>query len=300
MSDDRRNYLIVGIFVVGMAAALFVWLALLAGRTGPTDSYYIVYKNVIGLDPGVEILYEGYPVGFIDDISPIERDGVRRFRVDVAVATGWPIPADAVATVTAAGLLSAFVIDIRGGSAEELLPEGSEIRGREATDVISALNSVAAETMDLIETGLRPLLDDVSKGAPLILDDLENITASLERGVTQLEGMLSEENAKSVSRILGNVDSASGQFDDLLSELRETRVQLDALVTRVDGMMAEDSGEVSVALADLNHSLATVARHVDAIASNLEGTTRNLNEFSQQLRDNPGLLLRGRAGGDAE
>jgi hypothetical protein len=37
-----------------------------------------------------------------------------------------------------------------------------------------------------------------------------------------------------------------------------------------------------------------VASHVQEISSNLEATTRNMNELSTELRRNPGLLVRDR------
>ena len=52
------------------------------------------------------------------------------------------------------------------------------------------------------------------------------------------------------------------------------------------------------AMAELNHSLAAVSRHIDAISANLEVTTRNMSEFSQHIRDDPSLLIRGREAPD--
>ena len=40
-----------------------------------------------------------------------------------------------------------------------------------------------------------------------------------------------------------------------------------------------------------------VARRIDSITSNLEATMRNMNEFSGQVRENPGVLVRGRSSG---
>ena len=51
------------------------------------------------------------------------------------------------------------------------------------------------------------------------------------------------------------------------------------------------------ALADLRTSLDALGRHADAIAYNLEATTRNMSEFSGQIRNDPSALLLGR--GDA-
>ena len=59
---------------------------------------------------------------------------------------------------------------------------------------------------------------------------------------------------------------------------------------------AEGRGVVHVLQSGEN--LYRLSRHygvsVDAISRNLEVTTRNLNEFSSQIRENPGVLLRGR------
>ena len=41
-------------------------------------------------------------------------------------------------------------------------------------------------------------------------------------------------------------------------------------------------------------AIEALARRSEAVASNLEDATRNANEFSRQLRANPGVLLRGR------
>ena len=53
-------------------------------------------------------------------------------------------------------------------------------------------------------------------------------------------------------------------------------------------------GDLSEAIDDVRHTTAALASHIDAITSNLEDATRNANEFSKQIRENPGVLLRGR------
>ena len=161
MGNDQRNYLIVGGFVIAMLAALVIWISLLTGRPGATDRYHVHYANVMGLAKGSEVLFEGYPVGLIDRISAAEGGEDRRFRVDVDVRRGWPIPADSVARITAGGLLSAVVIDIRAGSDPTALPAGSEIAGQEATNLFAAV-SAAAGDVDALIRDLEPLIDSLS------------------------------------------------------------------------------------------------------------------------------------------
>jgi phospholipid/cholesterol/gamma-HCH transport system substrate-binding protein len=284
--DDRRNYVLVGSFVIAMVVALLVWIALLSGRTGPTDGYYIVYDNVIGLKEGVEILYEGYPVGLIEEIGPIERDGRRRYRVDVSLRRGWPVPVDSRAAITTAGLLSAPVIDVRAGASEALLSPGDEIVGAAATDVFAVVNDVAAQ--------LKPLLMALAEETPEILGNIQGFTESLNATLAQIDAVLHPTNVGHVTSILENLESATAGFSSVVSGLDDTRSQLDGLLLRVGALLDENRGEVGHAVVDLHHTLESVARHIDAVTHNLEVTTRNLNEFSGQLRRNPGVLIRGR------
>ena len=49
MTAFKVNLTVVGVFVVAALATLIVSLALLAGRTGPTDTDYTEFGNVAGL-----------------------------------------------------------------------------------------------------------------------------------------------------------------------------------------------------------------------------------------------------------
>ena len=291
MRSDRRNYVIVGAFVVAMAVALLVWIVLISGRTGPTDSYWLVYDNVMGLKAGTRILFEGYPVGLIDEIGPWDDEGRRRFRVDVSVERGWPIPDDSVATI-ATGIFAAAVIDIESGTSQALLEPGSRVPAREAVDVLAAVNSAADR--------LSALLDDVSRRTPEMLGNVERFTSEINVAVDQINALIGPENVGRVDRILANLETGTSDVNAMLGQLRKMSSDLTVLIESLDKIIRERRDDISESLIDLRHSLDSVARHIDAITSNLESTTRNLSEFSRQLRDNPGLLIRGRDAGGAD
>lgn len=289
MRDDKRNYVIVGIFVLGMLAALVAWITMVSGRAGATDGYFVVFDNVSGLKSGVEILYEGYPVGLITGIEPLDRDGRRRFRVDVKLREGWPIPEDSRATVTS-GLFSAAVVDIQGGRSAQQLPPGSEIPALAAQDIMQVVNAAASR--------LTTLLDSVAEKVPTVMGDVERLARELNVAADSINEMLAPENARRVTNILRNVDALTGDANEVLAGLGDTRRRIDGLIGKVEGLLQEESGDLAEALAELKHSLAAVSRHIDAIAANLEVTTRNMSEFSQQIRDDPSLLIRGREAPD--
>ena len=301
MRDDQRNYVIVGAFVIAVTMGLVAWIAVLAGRTGATDDYHAHFANVMGLSSGTQVLYQGYPVGMIEDIRPTVREDRQVFRLDLSVERGWPIPEDSVVTITASGLLSAVVVNVQAGASAALLEPGSEIPSVEAPDLFAAMSSVAEDMGELIEGSLKPMLDALGEGGPEIIADLEAFTAKLNETLAKIDGFLTEENARRIEGTLENLESTSVSFAAVSGELEQTRIRVDALLESVNGMVEENRRPVGQAVVDLHESLESVARHIEAIAYHLEVTTRNMNEFSRQIRENPGVIIRGRAsGGEAD
>jgi len=297
MRNDKRNYVMVGSFVIAMLILLIVWIAMVSGRTGATDDYYIIYDNVMGLNTGVEILFEGYRVGHIEDISPITEHGRIRYRVDVSVERNWPIPEDSKAAIRAPTLLSAVVLDIDGGRSDILLPPGSEIPGQEAADMMGAMTNVAQTVNTILEDQFKPLMSQISDTMPTVVGDIEAISEQLRASAERVNTLLSNANVERISNILANLETATHNADLIVSDLTATKRHVDSLISNVNRMMKEDDGELSKAIQSLHYTLDSVARRIDSITSNLETTMRNMNEFSGQIRENPGILVRGRSSG---
>jgi phospholipid/cholesterol/gamma-HCH transport system substrate-binding protein len=292
VTDDRRNYLVVGAFVLAMLAGLIAWLSVLAGRTGATDPYEIHFRNVLGLSESTEVLFDGYPVGLIESIEPV-RDGEAGFRLRVALKRGWPIPEDSLAAVTASGLLAAVVIDIRSGESPRLLAPGDTIPSAQAASLFAVVSSVADEVKVLADR-IRPVLDSLADGAPEIVGNLSEFSGDLNGLATRLDSVLSAENTGRISIILANLESTTTSFARAAADLNATRMRVDDLLVTVEGLLAENREEIGHAVSDLHDTLESVARHIDAINNDLEATARNLAEFSRQLREQPNLLIRGR------
>ena len=94
MRSSKINYLVVGLFVCGMIAALVVTIAALTGRTGAVDNYYAIYRNVTGIKFGTQVIFEGYQIGQVEKVTPRPQEGGRGFRVAVPVVSGWTTPAN--------------------------------------------------------------------------------------------------------------------------------------------------------------------------------------------------------------
>jgi len=302
MREANRNYVAVGAFVLSMLAALVVWFAVLSGITGSTDRYFILWDSVMGLKPGTKILFEGYQIGVIDDIerSPEADSGRPHYRVAIDVERGWPIPDSAVAETTAPSFLAALVVNIAAGDSKTLLEPGSVIESREQGDLIGAAGDAISKLSELLEF-VKPRIEEITKSVGTVLNEenarqLQAMIATLNERV---EDLLSAENAQRVDLILKNLSSVSQDVSSLTRGLQDTKTQIDGVLAKINELVNDHSGDVEHSLVDLHASLEAVSRHIDAISRNLEDATRNANEFSEQIRSDPSVLLRGReAAGD--
>ena len=324
MRSNKINYVLVGIFVIAMAVVLVTAVVTLSGNRGSTESYHAIYRNVTGLGFGTQILYEGYPIGQVEDVTPVPQGGGMRFRVDLSVSEGWQIPSDSVAAIEAPGLLSAIVIAISEGNSKTALKPGDRIESREAENLFNVMSSVAEQIKDIAVHDLRPLLATVNGAAatfgdilgdqgdmliteladlakemsariPIIVGDVEDLTGQLQLTAGEIDKLFSPGNRKTVEGVLGKADKAVGTFTAFADELRETRTRLDQLLDSIDTMLVDNKLDVERAIVDLRHVVDSVARHIDALNQNMEGAARNMHEFSRQIRKNPGILLGGTA-----
>ena len=205
--------------------------------------------------------------------------------------------------MTQASLLSAVVVDIQAGSSNQMLAPDSRIPSLGSSNIMTAMSSVAAKLSNLADTSLQPLLENLSGGtgslqtlskdAPIILDNVKIFTKQLTTASTRLNHILNQSEGH-IENILGKADQASGNISTLTTDFHQTRKQLDALLISMRKLVNNNRGEINHSVADLHHALEVVASHVQEISSNLEATTRNMNELSTELRRNPGLLVRDR------
>ena len=328
MKSNRINYVIVGAFMLAMLVGLIVAVAMLTGRTGAADAYHTVYDNVTGIKFGTQVLYEGYPVGQVEEVTPIEEEGRMRFRVDLSVTEGWRIPDDSVAKVAAPGLLSAITVNIEAGTSPTGLEPGSRIKGEPAVNLLAVMSSVANDVGELAGTGIRPLLDNINRAvnsfgellekdaqeltreltaltldlaqrAPKIADNIEVLVEKMNLSTDQLQAFLNPKNRKKLEAILDNMETAATGFSQLTDELKETRRALDKVLDSVGTVIGDNRLDVEKSVVDLRYVVDSIARHIDTMNQNLEGAARNMYEFSRQIRQNPGLLLGGTPPEDA-
>ena len=312
MNTAKINYIAVGAFVTVALIGMVVAIAMLSGRTGATDGYHAIYKNITGVKFGTQVLYEGYPIGQVESVTPVADGGTMLFRVDFEVSQGWQIPDDSMARIGASGLLSAITINIDAGASPIAHKPGATVNAQEASDLFKVMSGVAGDISSLAENDLRPLLATMNTAVgnfaitvetvnDLLDEDGQRMIKQFAAVADDLSGLVLDLNDR-LPRIAKNVDDSTANFADLSKDLSDTRGKLDQLLGTADklmvtsnAMVGENRDQVRKSIEDLKHVTDSLARHIDSVNQNVEGTARNMYEFSREIRQNPGLLLSGTA-----
>lgn len=320
MRYSKINYLVVGLFVIAMIVAAVSSIAILTGRTGAVDAYYTVYDNVTGVKFGTQVIYEGYPIGQVETVTPEENKGRMEFRVDFSIQEGWRIPEDSQIEIAAPSLLSSVALQVHAGVSKDALKPGERVNSRDTSSVFGAVSSLAEQVAKVIESDAKPLfrevtstfqeirgfigqdgkvlagdvqtligdskalLQDIQTRIPRIANNIETITVNLTNASHEVGKMASPQNRKLVETILAQMDGATHQFGDVLTSM-------DKVLEDIDRLAVDPKADVETILGESRYVVESLSRHIDSINQNMESAARNMNEFSRQIRANPGLLL---------
>jgi len=189
-------------------------------------------------------------------------------------------------------------VDVLAGSLESTAPM-----------LLTNLNLVSEHMAKQLPASIgqmRELSTRLNRQVPAILDDLQVASAALrtntpgvadavQKGVTRLDAVLSEQNLAHVDSILANLDRASADAGRLVGRLDSAAISVNGLIADLDSLMESSSPPLIAALADMRSSLLKINQTVDTVGYHLEGSSRSMHEFSRRIRDNPSVLLLSKA-----
>lgn len=287
-----------GLFVIGGLFAIITMFFVVKGQLNKQDSYYSYFNNVAGLRAGASVVYEGYIIGTVNDITPEATDTGMTFRVDIGVKEGWAIPSDSNAEIAALSLLSAQSIQIIAGISSPLAI-GAQIPSRPATNLMAELGRTADQFAQIASTSLVPLLatvddllnkearqaltgladlsQDVGDGVPALLDSASRTAANLEEASQNVAQISGGDTRRAVSQVLEDVMSASKNVNSASETVKTASADAGALVTNISGVATGTWLEsVSTTLSRIDKSAATLEQISAAAlsgAQNIESLT---------------------------
>lgn len=291
MKRDNVNYLLVGSFVLLMGIILLYGLYRITGHSAKGELFETYFPNVAGVKHGTIVTFEGFEVGNVSLIEPVVRENRTTYRVMLNIRKAVNLPKDSWTLIATPGLLSAPLVEIKEGQSKELIAAGGEIPSRSSSNVMEAVANLANDLGHLTNTGIKPLLAQITQrvdtlgnsleeNLPGTLKDMRTTMTRLNSTVSRVESMFGQENQKNLSGLLKNGNDASGSVLKLSQELQVVSAELNGLIKDARGITNSSGNELQLSL-----------RRADALLYQLESAGRNLNEFSRTIRQNPGAII---------
>jgi len=295
--ETRSNHVLVGGVVLGLLAALVVFIVWLSQVSGDEQRSYDIFfrQSVEGLAKGGAVTFNGVPVGQIEQIDLEERNP-EFVRVRIGVRNQTPILQGTTATIRGVGFT--------GLSAIQLNPPELQPGQRPAPIACPEENaaSVCPYGEPVIPT--RPgALTNLLNTAPELLERVSTLTERL----TQI---LSDQNQESIAGILNNTEEISRSLAERSPEIAATLAEARTSIRQAGiaaeraGLAAEQAGRLANSaerlvnedgrplVNDLRHTIRSAEQTMANLDTLLGEARPGVQAFSQQTLPEVGQLIR--------
>ncbi|MGQ2989637.1 MAG: MlaD family protein [Brevundimonas sp.] len=285
--ERDAHYAAVGIATVALMLALAVftiWLARLQFNKD-YDVYDIVfYGPVRGLSEGGEVHFNGIRVGEVTDLNLDPQKGdqvIARVRLNGTT----PVRVTSRAQLEPQGITGLNYIQITAGDPNSALlksqyPDSAvpviQSQPSPIAELLSGSGTVLAQTVDALNRINRVMSDDNIRSFSTSLKNIESVSTEFEAR----KGML-----KQLEEALTNANAAVKEYEALGADARR--------LVNTDGRQAIDNinkatGDAQQAIASINRSVSGLERPLGDFASTglpqLNQTIQELNEATRSLQ----------------
>jgi len=275
--ERDAHYAAVGIATVALLAALAVftiWLARLQFNND-YDVYDIVfYGPVRGLSEGGEVHFNGIRVGEVTDLNLDPNKGdqvIARIRVDGTT----PVRVSSRAQLEPQGITGLNYIQITAGDANSAILKSQypdnvipviQSQPSPIAELLSGSGTVLAQTVDALNRLNRVLSDDNVRSFSTSLKNVESLTAELEAR----KGMFEQ-----LEQALAKANSAIGEYEALGAEARR--------LVETDGRSA--IANINSAAEEARGAIATINRTAEGVEGPLtDFTATGLPQLQQSIQ----------------
>lgn len=317
----------VGVFLTISLVLLVAGLAVVAGyRAGSEKTYTVIFdESVLGLSKGAQVVYEGVPIGRVDDIRIGDKQrAVVKIVIDAERITLYQgVKAKLEIYSLATGQM---IVALSGGEPGEgthppakpipTAPSMYAALGTEASDLIEDIRLIVARLkvgLEGMEEGqLTGMLGDTQEAianigdlaermredVSRVADRLEDISVDVEAGVERFNEAIPE-----IHRLAERARVLADESTEMVRVVRNKFEPLD-----IEGLFKE----VRADLTDVSDGIRNVATTVDESAETLVAESSNvqyqlldtldrlnrtlesIERLAEYLEQNPSALVRGK------
>ena len=284
--ETRGHYILIGAFVMIVAAAGFLAVLTLSRQQAEFDEYDIIFtERVSGLSVGAQVRFNGIQKGEVETLK-IDPENpeivVARIRVD----KDTPVKTDTRAELEPVGFTGLTIIQLVGGSASaEYLNDASDERIPVITADMSSFGALFEGSGDVIARASQLLSDENIENFQNIISNVETVTGAVAENEAEIAAILQnaskatedlaalterlERASQGLERIVnGDASDAVAELEGLLSDLRgvvgENRESINVFADRGLGQVAPALAELRRLMKTLDYMLREIDRDPQA------------------------------------
>jgi phospholipid/cholesterol/gamma-HCH transport system substrate-binding protein len=291
--EAKVNFAIVGVFVLVLGAGLIAGV-LWFSSGGAYRKAYDIYQtymaeSVSGLNLDAPVRYRGVEVGRVRKMA-LAPANVQLVQLTLDIERGTPVKQDTVAVLRVQGLTGIAYVELSGGGPES---PALEARPGEAYPVIrsgpslmvrldSAISALLANANRTSER-MNALMDEDNRRVfKQTLAELQVLSRTLAARSAAIDSSLAN-----AARTMDNTARVTGDLPRLVERMQNS----------VDGFdrMTSDVAQAGTGVRDdLRQAAGETLPEVRLLTSELREVTGSLRRFSEQLEQNPNMLLYGK------
>ena len=299
--DSKVNYAAVGLFVIGLGAVLIaaiLWLAAGGEVHRKVDLYQALSnESVAGLNLNAPVKYRGVDVGLVRTIRLVPNNP-QQVQLVLAIEEGTPIKTDTVATLRTQGLTGIAYIELSGGSASApplvpktpgdvpVIPTRPSLTAR----LEEVLTHVLA-TLDQTSRNINGMLSDENKKS--LTEALDNVAALSKTLAERRESI--DATLRNADRTMANAARVSAQLDQTIARIDQAANSFDAMSRQLDATAAGANRTLAGVGGDVQRFTNETAPQLENLMSELTVLTASLRRLSEQTERNPQSLIFGKA-----
>lgn len=297
--ESRVSYAAVGAFVL-ILSVLLIGLGLWLGSDVTVQRYdrYSIYftESVSGLYINAPVKYHGVVVGRVEQLE-LAAQNPEQVHVVIAVQRGTPIKTDTRAKLDPQGVTGVVHIELTGGTRQAPLLRHAPGK---PYPVIESEPSLFSRLDEALTNGLKTL-DALAIQVTEVLNEQnqQNLQQTLAN-LAQFSGVLAAnsqrlENALvNTEQLLANSATAAAALPETLNKVDQALSRWAKLADRLDQVGVELQEVAASGRRELEEVGRTTIPGVNGLIAELQVLTDNLSRLSEDLRDNPQILLFGR------
>jgi phospholipid/cholesterol/gamma-HCH transport system substrate-binding protein len=302
-----RKEIKIGAYLLVTLAVFFWGLSFLKGKNllKRTDTYYIVYDKVGGLQGSAAVIANGLQVGIVEDLRFMQDN--RKIQVTILIEGRYKIPRGSLAKIYSSDIMGTKAIEIVLSDRLDYYQSGDTLTSAiepdlkeeiniqlvplklKAEELMGSVDSVLVIMQAIFNEGFR----DKFSGS---IDNISRTINSLERSMSAIDTILTDENSQ-FSIIMSNLASITTNLKQNNEEISQIFSNLSSITdTLAKAEVQSTIHNLNLALEEANGLLAKISRGEGSAGAlindpqlyeNLSRASASLDRLLIDFRNNP-------------